>query len=67
MSQRLLKTVRVLAQDCETIAAACRKIEREITVADATGWPADEGQLERMVQRIERRAVAAFRGIGVGV
>lgn len=65
MTKRLLSAVRNLAQDCETIAAACRKIERQLTVAVALDEPIDEGKVQQMVERIERRATTAFDNIGI--
>jgi hypothetical protein len=64
MSKRLLASVRNLAQDCETISAACRKIERELMASQEIGLM-DEQQIERMVRRVEGRAAHAFRRIGV--
>lgn len=65
MSVVLLKALRNLAQDCETIGAAARKALREIEAADVLGMPMDAETVETHVARLERRMIAAANRIGV--
>lgn len=65
MSRRLLAALRNLAQDCETIAAAARKAQREIEAAELLEAPVNEASVQRLVNRLERRMVAVANRIGV--
>lgn len=62
---RLLKRVRVLAQHAETIAKACRMIEKQITTSHLLSIPVDEPRLDKSVRTIEKRALQMVRTIGI--
>lgn len=61
----LLKALRNLAQDCETIAAAARKALREIESAELLGTPVSEDAVQQQINRLERRLTTAARRVGV--
>ena len=61
----LLKALRNLAQDCETVAAAARKALREIESAEALGYPISETAVQKQINRLERRLTTAARRVGV--
>lgn len=65
MSQRLLRDVRVLVQHAETIAAAGRRIIKELEGADILGAPHNATRVEHAVRAIEQRAIAMCAEIGV--
>lgn len=65
MSKRLLSHIRRLSHHAETIAAACRTIEREIGAAQMLARPVDERVVERKVRTIESRAEQMAALIGV--
>jgi transcriptional regulator NrdR family protein len=65
MSRRLLTALRNVAQDAETVAAAARKVLRELDAAHAVGTPIDHAEVERQVRRIERRLATVARRLGV--
>lgn len=65
MSRRLLGSLRNLAQDCETIAAAARKALKEIESAQLLGTPVNDAAVEQAVKKLERRLVQAARRVGV--
>lgn len=61
----LIKALRNLAQDCETIAAAARKALREIESAELLGAPVSEDAVQQQINRLERRLTSAAKRIGV--
>lgn len=61
----LLKALRNLAQDCETVAAAARKALREIESAELLGAPVSEDAVQQQINRLERRLTTAARRVGV--
>lgn len=61
----MLKALRNLAQDCETIAAAARKALREIESAELLGTPVSEDAVQQQINRLERRLTTAARRVGV--
>lgn len=64
MSRRLVTSLRVLAQDCETIAGAARKALREIDTAQLLGTPVNDAAVEKAIRKLERRLVMAARRVG---
>jgi hypothetical protein len=65
MSERLLRDVRVLVQHCETIAAAGRRVIRELEGVELVGALPNEDRIERAVRTMETRAVQMCAEIGV--
>lgn len=61
----LIKALRNLAQDCETIAAAARKSLKEIESAELLGTPVSEAAVQRDITRLERRLTSAATRIGI--
>lgn len=53
---RLLKSIRITAHHAETIAHACRVMERELIAAETLDRPVDDRKLQLQVQKIENRA-----------
>lgn len=62
---RLLKIVRHLAQDAETMAAAARKLEKELSATALLGTQPADPQVVRYVKRIERAGLRLLRSIGM--
>jgi hypothetical protein len=65
MSTRLLRDMRVLVQHAETIAAAGRRIIRELEGAEIVGAPINDARVESAVRTVEQRAIAMCAEIGV--
>lgn len=61
----ILKHARLLKQHAETVAVACRKIERELEVSTLLGVAPDRRAINLNILRIEKRFLEGAKLIGI--
>jgi hypothetical protein len=61
----ILKHTRLLKQHAETIAVACRDVEKELSVSALLGVDPNRRAINKSILRIEKRFLEAAKLIGI--